>query len=56
MSLGVPDWTFDLALRTPPLRALAEHVYFRHRGPAHERRNSRYFKPLVGKLSDRPET
>lgn len=48
MSLGVPDWTFELALRTPPLRALAEHIYFHHRGPAHERRNSGYFKPLAG--------
>ena len=56
MSLGVPDWSFELALRTPPLWALAEHIYFRHRGPAHERRNSRYFKPPVGNLSDRPET
>ena len=56
MSLGVPDWSFDLALRTPPLRALAKHVYFRHRGPAHARQNSRYFKPLAGDLSNLRET
>ena len=55
MTLGVPDLGFGLALRTPPPRALAKHVDLRRRGPAHERRNSRYFKPVVGTLSNRPE-
>ena len=56
MSLGVPDWSFQMALRTPFMRTLAEHIYFHHRGPTHEARNSGYFKPLAGNMSDRAET
>ena len=45
MRHGPPDWVFDLALKTAPMKALAREVYFHHRGPAIDWRAARYFKP-----------
>lgn len=30
--LGLPNWLIDAGLRTPPLRALAQNIYFHNRG------------------------
>ncbi len=45
LSLGPPNWAFDLALKTPPMRALAQEVYFHRRGPARSWGRRGYFKP-----------
>ena len=46
---GPPDWTYDLALQTAPMKALARQVYFHHRGPGLGWCHRRYFKPALEK-------
>ena len=44
---GPPDWAFNLAIQTAPMKALARQIYFHHRGPGLGWCHRRYFKPAL---------